>query len=132
MRTITPQALRSDPRSAPSPLPPCDCLTFCGDDPNVFNGNAQPCAAIAALQAKREEASELHTLAFKCAEIWARCVLGMTGTPVLTNGHIHTDITPSQSDDKQWLARVNEAARLLVLLKKAEQHPTRPHLLRLL
>lgn len=24
-------------------LPPCDCLSFCADDPDVHNGKARPC-----------------------------------------------------------------------------------------
>lgn len=131
MSTITRQALRSDPRSVPEQTP-CDCLEYCGSDPALNTGKAYPCRHLVELQTSREEASELNTLAVKCSELWARAVLSMASIPVLSNGQIHIDTTPGHGDDKQWLVRVNEAARLLVLLKKAEQHPTHPHLLRLL
>ena len=132
MNTATRQALRSDPRSTPD-RPACDCTNYCGDDPNVFNGKAQPCQASAALQAKREEASEHLLLAFELADKWAHEVLASATTEVLDNGHPYADTKPKHlKGDKAELADIAKAARFLVLGKRAEQHPTKPHLLRIL
>jgi hypothetical protein len=38
-----------------TPLPACDCLTYCGDDPAVAKGLADPCETV---KRQRREKSE--------------------------------------------------------------------------
>jgi len=42
-------------------LPSCDCLTYCGDDPAVRAGRAEPCEAVK--RRRREKAERLAIIA---------------------------------------------------------------------
>lgn len=37
------------------PLPACDCLNFCGDDPWLASGKAEPCDAVKRRKRQREQ-----------------------------------------------------------------------------
>lgn len=37
-----------------TPLAPCDCLSFCGDDPWIAQGKSKPCEALAKLKTQSQ------------------------------------------------------------------------------
>lgn len=44
----------ASPKTA-GPLPPCDCLNYCGDDPWLYKGQAEPCEAIKRQRQQHEQ-----------------------------------------------------------------------------
>ena len=49
----------------PTPLPQCDCLNDCGDDPRIDRGTARPCQVhITHMRAKHLHAASEDLLAF--------------------------------------------------------------------
>lgn len=50
----TSEPMATKPATAAQPLPPCDCLNDCGDDPRIDRGKARPCQVyVNHMQSKR-------------------------------------------------------------------------------
>jgi hypothetical protein len=57
--------MATKPATTAQPLPPCDCLTDCGDDPRIDRGKARPCQVyVNHIQSKRLHDASADLLAF--------------------------------------------------------------------
>ena len=122
--------------TARAPLPPragrqCDCLLYCGDDQALHDGRADPCADKVERDRTTAEAIERMTLQRDIAADRARRTLRLGARTVPLEGCDwftlqNPEFLPPPDAD------VTRAARYLLLMRLAEQHPTQPHLLRLI
>lgn len=116
----------------------CDCLDHCGDDPALRDGRADPCQHYRDRARREAEAVDMHRLQHELARHGAlqqleRCVPcevsvieGWAWIDVRHTLGLQAGTLPADQ-----AARVRNAARYLVHIGEAVQHPTLPHLVRL-
>lgn len=108
----------------------CDCLIHCGDDPWLTDGRAQPCAAKVARDREAAEIQRRFALQRQIADGAAVRSVEFGAPSVWIAGLQWFDTAvPSTA---QPAAEVARAAEYLVLRRMAEQHPHKPHLVRIL
>lgn len=116
----------------PVPLPVCDCLNYCGDDPRVQDGRAQGCAfkleqnlRAAQLVVRMSEAARLAELQVRIATTAARRTVENSGTEHWINGKLWYDRQRCQG------AETADAFDYLLLAGEATAHATHNHLVQL-
>lgn len=107
----------------------CDCLDRCGDDPRLARGKVDRCPDSVLRERLQQETVERFTLARELALKGALSIVRAEAAPITTpDGGRWLSL---DDGDPERAADLHRAGRYLLLMRHAEAHPTRAHLLRL-